>query len=115
MGVDYTASCGIGFQLRQPQSNEKFENEYDGDFENFFYGEISNLIDDSEDFEYFITGEGNYVAEEENEIFVVVNGKLSDGWDEMKKKTAQLHTFLWNLDLINLDDTPEVVGGLLVH
>ncbi|ROH98305.1 hypothetical protein EGI16_21750 [Chryseobacterium sp. G0240] len=114
MGVDYSANFGIGFKIKHPQSNDKFEKEYEGDFIEFFYKEIQPLIDEKEDYRSFQVGEGCYDGTE-NEIYVVVNGNLSEGWNDVLRKTAFLKTFLWDLDLISLQDEADLVGGLEVY
>jgi hypothetical protein len=72
MGVDYSAHSGIGFKLRHPQSNDKFENEFENDFNAFFHEEIQPLIDEQEDYKSFEVGEGDYDGTE-NEIYVVIS------------------------------------------
>jgi hypothetical protein len=114
MSVDYSANFGIGFKVRHPQSNEKLDNEYDGDFVDFFYQEIAPLIEKKEEFQYFEVGEGSYDGTE-NEIYVTIKGGLAPMWDQALKKCVELKTFLWSLDLISLEDQADIVGGLEVY
>lgn len=113
MGVDYSANYGIGFKLKHPQSNEKFEKEYDGDFISFFHGEIAPLLKEKE-FQFFEVGEGSYDGTE-NEVYVTIKGGLAPIWDNALRRCADLKTFLWGLDLISLEDQADIVGGLEVY
>ena len=108
MGVDYRGNFGIGTQIH----GSKIEDLEIESLSEFVY-ELLEDTKESELYQTFQTGEGNYSGEE-NEQFICIKDPFRDGIEGLEKKWNQLKTFL-DEKKIDYNPTINAIGGLYVY
>lgn len=100
MGVDYTATFGIGIEVKGVDYNEKgFD---------CMYEYLDDLLEGT-NFEYGESGEGAYTGEE-NDFYILIKNPFENGIEGLAGKANELEVFLKDKNIPY--DKINLVGGL---
>lgn len=113
MGVDYTASYGIGYKVNVTITEKVKESEFwCKDYEELdVWSFLDNILENTE-YSYFQTGSECYSGDP-NEHFICIDNPFNNGLD-LTNKAKELTGFLKKHEIETL--TPfDIIGGLEIH
>ena len=107
MGVDYTATYGIGVQVNIPDFDTDEFRELDIDHECEW---LEHLMIESEGLSYGESGSGAYSGDQNN-FYIFIKNPFSNGMDGLKEKADNLMKFLKDNDVDYIGEI-DLLGGV---